>query len=118
MNKDLLIKAGIDYNGGLERFVGKASLYEEYIFKYLDDTNFETLKTAMENGDYNTAFICAHTLKGTTGNLSFNVFMKKLIPFVEALRNESDIPKAKELLPGLIKEHEFLIQTIKEQENE
>ena len=37
--KTELIEAGVDYEGALERFIGRDDLYRKFIFKFLDDKN-------------------------------------------------------------------------------
>ena len=39
------------------------------VFIKSSNENIEKLKLAIENNDYNTIYICAHSLKGSSGNL-------------------------------------------------
>ena len=112
MDKEEYVKAGIDYEQGVNRFMGNKDLYEKYAFKFLDDQTFEALKTALQAKDVEQAFANAHTLKGVAGNLSFNQFLSKIIPVVEALRSK-DLPLAEQLFPEAEAEYSQLIKCLK-----
>jgi hypothetical protein len=114
MNKEECIKLGIDYDQGVGRFMGNTALYEKYALKFLDDKTFDELRTAMKASDTQQAFYAAHTLKGVAGNLSFNLFLDKVIPLVEALRG-GDQAKADELYPIVAAEYERLIAGLEAQ---
>ena len=111
MDKKDFEEAGINYNEGVERFVGSAQMYEMFLKKFLDDETFKALDEAMENGNVKEAFNAAHTLKGVTGNLSLNRLFEKLEPFVEVLRSEN-MEKAKADYPEIKKEYETVISFI------
>jgi HPt (histidine-containing phosphotransfer) domain-containing protein len=114
MDAEKLKKAGVNYDEGLGRFAGKVPLYEKYILKFLDDPSFSQLREAMERQDYEAAFQCAHTLKGVSGNLSFNVFYRHLSEFVELLRGGADIQAARAAFPALEREMARLLEQIRE----
>ena len=84
--KTELIEAGVDYEGALERFIGRDDLYRKFIFKFLDDKNMEYLEEHLKNEDVEEAFKVAHTIKGVTGNLGFDNLFNVDIPLVEGLR--------------------------------
>lgn len=111
MNKDVLIQAGIDFDGGLERFSGRTEIYVKYLKKFPDDKYYSALIDALENKDIEEAFVNAHSLKGTAGNLSLNSFYNALYNLVEALR-EKDLDKALELLPAVKETHEKTIEVL------
>lgn len=99
MNVQIIKNAGIDYDEGLNRFSNKPALYEKHLKKFSTDLSFVELKSAMENDDMEAAFRAAHTLRGTTGNLSIAVLYNKFGPFVEMLRGRSNISAAKKEFP-------------------
>ena len=68
--KQQLTEAGIHVDSGLSRFMGNESLFEKFLKKFLQDTNYEGLVQAVEKGDVQEAFRFSHTLKGVCGNLS------------------------------------------------
>ncbi|MBQ0167735.1 MAG: Hpt domain-containing protein [Treponema sp.] len=111
MNKEVLIQAGIDFDSGLERFSGRTEIYVKYLKKFPDDTCYPALLEALENKDVENAFINAHSIKGTAGNLSLNGFYEAVSNMVEALR-ANDLDKALELLPAVKKTHEDTIAVL------
>ncbi|MBQ1994095.1 MAG: Hpt domain-containing protein [Lachnospiraceae bacterium] len=84
--KTELTEAGVDYEGALERFMGRDDLYRKFIFKFLDDKNMEYLEEHLKNEDVEEALKAAHTIKGVTGNLGFDNLFNVDIPLVEGLR--------------------------------
>jgi HPt (histidine-containing phosphotransfer) domain-containing protein len=113
MDKEKSIQAGIDYDQGVNRFMGNVALYEKYALKFLDDTTFAQLETAMSDKNVKDAFYQAHTLKGVSGNLSFNKFLDTIIPVVEALRKE-DMALAEQYFPAAQEEYKKLVQFLQE----
>ena len=101
MNQQECQQAGINYAEGVARFVGNASLYEHFLAEFLKDGTFAELEQAMAAGDAKAAFNAAHTLKGLTGNLSLSALYGQLVPFVDALRGEADLPRAHLLFPAV-----------------
>ena len=79
MNRYVLVKAGIDYNGGMQRF-RKKELYEKFLLSFPQDENFRKLEQA---------FHYAHAFKGIVGNLSIQKLMDAVVPLVEELRGGS-----------------------------
>lgn len=113
MNTKILCEAGVNYEEGLRRFVGKAPLYEKYLGRFPQDPTFSELTAAMQEENYELAFRSAHTLKGIAGNLSFDAFMGEVEHLVEALRNQKDIPAAKQLFPPLAEKYQALVAAIR-----
>lgn len=64
---------GADYDEALRIFMSEARM-EKYLMKFLVDPTFPQLQEAIQKQDIETAFRCAHTLKG----VSLNLGMKKL----------------------------------------
>lgn len=111
MNKDVLVQAGIDFDGGLERFSGRTEIYVKYLKRFPDDTYYPALLDALEKKDIEAAFVNAHSLKGTAGNLSLNAFYEAIAALVEALRAK-DIEKALSLVPDVKEKHEKTIAAL------
>lgn len=98
-NNNLFIKSNdeiINYQEGLKRFANKPELYNKYLNRFLTDETFFELTEAMRNKDYEAAFKCSHTFKGSTGNLSLTLLYNNVVLFVEKLRNNTDIEGAVE----------------------
>lgn len=81
-----LVAAGIDTASALERMMGNEALLERFLKRFLDDTNFETLKKAIAENDQEAALTAAHTLKGLCGNLSMTVLFDLFTRQVAAFR--------------------------------
>ena len=84
--KNELIKAGVDYNGAVTRFIGSEEIYEQFLYRFTNDKNLSQLEECLLKGDIETAFKRAHTLKGLSGNYGFNKMLEATIPVVEILR--------------------------------
>lgn len=100
-NIELLKEVGVDYQQGLSRFCNKESLYEKYLARFLEEPSYQALENAMSKKEYKTAFEAGHTLKGVCGNLSINSLFDSLEPFVNALRNSTDIDTAVKMFPKI-----------------
>ena len=86
--KELLEQKGFDVDVTMRRFLNNEALYMKCLKKFLNDTSFEKLKEAYEQGNCEEAFKCAHTMKGFVSNLGINELYHLLIPMVEKLRAE------------------------------
>lgn len=117
MDKEVCAAAGIDYDEGVARFVGHAEIYEKFLGKFLADPDYAMLETAMAEKDITAAFHAAHTLKGVAGNLSLNDLYHALIPFVDALRGDGNLPLAETLFPAVSKEYRRAVACIEAQSN-
>lgn len=108
-----LEEAGIDVSGALERFMGNDALLERFLKKFLNDTNYEKLTSAVSAGNQEDALTAAHTLKGVAGNLSMTGLFDLLNTQVTAFR-DGDWDKAVNLMPEISKNYEALSAVIKE----
>ena len=84
--KELLENKGFDVDGTMRRFLNNEALYMKCLKKFLEDSSYEKLKDAYDEGNCNEAFKCAHTMKGFVANLGINSLYNLLIPMVEKLR--------------------------------
>lgn len=107
----------IQYEEGVSRFSGHESLYRKYLVKFPEDPTFPELQDAMSRGDYDLAFRCAHTLKGSAGNLSLTALFEALKPFVEHLREGRDVPAAVAAFSHLEEVYRATLQAIDLQAN-
>lgn len=115
MNQEILARAGIAYDEGVRRFSGNVAIYEKFVRRFPQDPTFGELKAAMESGNGEAAFRAAHTLKGTGGNLSLELFVQAVSPLVEALRS-GDWPLAQQLYPPVEEQYEAVRQAIAQAE--
>lgn len=91
MNINRLQQAGIDYKGGLARFLGDQELYETVLMAFLTDDNLEKARLALGRGDREALFSCAHELKGSSGNSNMTGLYAASCELVSLLRGGADI---------------------------
>lgn len=89
--------------------LGGADVVLHFVLRFKQDGSFEALKTALKNGDTDTAFRAAHTLKGVSANLGFTALYNAVSQITEALRN-GDIVRAKGLFPNLAEKYGIVIK--------
>ena len=82
---------GADTKTGLSRCMNNESFYFRMIRMILTDKNFEKLSAALAEGDLETAFEAAHTLKGVLGNLSLTPLYSPVAELTEHLRARKDM---------------------------
>lgn len=112
MNRYKLSKAGVDVNQGLKRLNNDKEFYESLLQKFCEDTHYEDLKAALEQGDTDAAFRASHALKGAAGNLSFVRLYSLLAPMVEELRHHN-LESAKNAFPEVTAAYESLMEVLK-----
>lgn len=90
-------------------------LVERFIQKFLQDTSFQELEKAMEAKDGETAFRCAHTLKGVSANLSLSLLASSSSLLTEELRNKGGVipEEAYRLFEEVKKDYSLTTETIK-----
>lgn len=92
-----------DYNEVMKR-LPRESMVIKFIFKFLDDKSFDQLMTAIENNEYKSAFMAAHTLKGVCQNLSLSRLYEPSHLITEALRSENPDMALVSELAGKVRE--------------
>jgi len=112
MNKDILISVGIDYDEALNRFAGSMSIFEKFLEEMASVKVIEPLQQALRNGETETAFRLAHTLKGNFGNLSIKPLFNVVTPLVEELR-KGNLREAQKLYIELESQYEKVTDGIK-----
>lgn len=109
----LLRRAGWDVEGTRRRLMNDDALYQELLMKYKKDMHLETLRMRLRDGDYEGAFLEAHTLKGIAANLGFVPMKASAVALTELLRNvkEEDAWRAdvQEKMSSLEKAHEDVV---------
>ncbi len=113
MNIDILKSAGIDYDSGFERFSGLDAVYQKFLRMFPDDPNYNNAIEAINAGELDKAFNYAHTLKGTSGNLSLSDLYRTTSLLVDDLRikKTDNLPA---LLEKVTESYEKTIKAIKE----
>lgn len=105
---------GADTDGGISHFRGNKELYERLIKKFPETAVGLTVKPALESGDYNQAFMNAHSMKGVCGNLFLVSLQEKYSELTEALRDGKDIELAKKLVDPVMELQEKTIAVLQQ----
>lgn len=90
MNSEILKNAGIDYDSGVKRFVGRAHLYEKSLSKFTRDTTFSRISAAFASGDKEQLLAAAHEFKGMCGNIGLTSLYTAADAVVQLLRASAD----------------------------
>ena len=85
----------------------------KYLTMFLRDDSFENLRTGMEEGDMQKAFLGAHTLKGICGNLVFTRLQGLSSSITEDLRNGHDLEHAKVAYPEVAACYKQIVDAVK-----
>lgn len=83
---DTLRQWGCDIDAALERFVEDEDFYWECYNILFQGQELGELEEHLNKGEVEDAFICAHGMKGTIGNLGLTPLFELLSPMVEILR--------------------------------
>lgn len=87
-----LKKLGADTDDGLQRCMNDEGFYLGLVKTVLEDeSGFEKLKTAVREGDLDSGFEAAHSLKGLYANLSLSNLFEPVSEMTEELRARNDI---------------------------
>ncbi len=96
----MLLKECYDSFGGsyesVKQRIPKDEIIKKFVLKFLDEPSFSNLKQALDNGDYQGAFIGAHSLKGVSVNLGFQRLGDSSGVLTELLRNKDEAQIDKE----------------------
>lgn len=118
--KQRLAENDVDVEGALARFVGNEALFLKFLKKFRSDMSYANLIMNLEEGNYEEAFKCAHTLKGVSANLGLNLIAKPTSELTELLRgkaaSEVDTERVEEEKQKLKEAYTLLIELIGEEE--
>ncbi len=104
-----LEKYGIDYADAMERVGDSAEFYKKIAMKYLNDTNYDKLVSAMDVKDFDAGYKAAHSLKGVSGNLSMPALYKASAAVSDALF-DGEYQAAEHMMPEVKAAHEKVIE--------
>lgn len=99
---------GADADEGLQRCMNNEAFYLKMVSRFLEDTSFDKLKAAIDNGDLEEAFKASHALKGVLGNLSLTPLYNIAYEVTELLRNKTQCDYGE-----YIRKYEALLQDLK-----
>lgn len=88
--KQSLIESGVDVENTLRRFMGNEAMYEKFLKKFTDNSNYPGLEESIQAGNYEEAFKCAHTLKGVSANLGLDPICKAASDLTEEVRGKAN----------------------------
>lgn len=108
-----LEEIGINVDEALERFSNIEDLFDSFLVKFLNYSEYNDLKEALENEQFEEAFKACHTMKGVVGNLSIIPLYKIVFEETELLRNGTDVAGAVELFPRLSAEYKRVCDLIR-----
>lgn len=75
-----------DVQTTLHRFGGNNGLLERFVKKFPDDRSFSEIESAAKEDNFDGLERGAHTLKGTSANLGFQILSERCAALVNALR--------------------------------
>ena len=94
--------AGVD--AAVKRFMGNKALYKKFLLKFTDDHNYEAIAEHVQNGNYESAFNSAHTLKGVSANLGLDPIYKGTSEITELLRGKQPEEVDREKVDAVLEE--------------
>ena len=99
---------------GIKRRLGNDALIAKLSLKFLSSKEYSEIGDAINNRDWEKAFLNAHTLKGVALNLGYNELAKAASALTELLRpRKLDNPReAERLYLSITSEHNKVINAI------
>ncbi|MBR1873603.1 MAG: Hpt domain-containing protein [Eubacterium sp.] len=82
---------GADTDEGLGRCFNNEEFYLKLVNSVPEEKSFDTLKTALDEGNLSTAFEAAHALKGVLSNLSLTCMVEPAVEITENLREGKEM---------------------------
>lgn len=113
--KEFYFEIGGDFEGVISRLYNE-EFVKKFVFKFVTDTSYENLCTAMAEQNVDDAFRYAHTLKGVCQNLGFDRLFKISSKLTEILR-AGKMPFDNSLLKDTEKEYNLTVKAIEKLKN-
>lgn len=92
-----LKKAGIDWNAGVEFFVGDETLYIAFLKKVPDDQSYEKISDSIKKNKREDALEAAIDLKLIVETLALTTLSESIEGLIKALRKQKDTEVHKQL---------------------
>lgn len=86
--KQRLRECGADVETTVNRFMGNEAMYEKFLKKFTDNSNYSGLEESIQTEDYEEMFKYAHTLKGVSANLGLDPIYKAASDLTEEVRGK------------------------------
>lgn len=101
----------------IKKRLHKDEVIQKFVVKFLNDTSYATLCTAMQQEDYGEAFRAVHTLKGVCQNLSFRCLGQSAQLLTECLRGTDaeriDRERCENLLQKVSEDYEVVVGAVR-----
>ncbi len=110
-NKELIL-AGVDVQELTDRFLGNTKLMHMIVGKFLQDTTYTKLCTAIAQGDMEQAEFACHSLKGVCGNLSLKKLFESLQEQLKLFR-AGEAQKAVAMMPAISRDYEGAVEHLR-----
>lgn len=102
--KEILTNYGADYEDIMRRFLDDRDFYLRILKMLFEDSNFDLLKTSINELHLDIAFEASHALKGVSANLGLTPLYNSLCAIVEPLRLKKQNENYIELLHNIQKD--------------
>ncbi len=86
--KQRLKECGADVETTVNRFMGNEAMYEKFLKKFTDNSNYSGLEESIREENYEEMFKYAHTLKGVSANLGLDPIYKAASDLTEEIRGK------------------------------
>lgn len=110
--KEFFAAVGGNYEDTLSRLPSE-KMIKRFLLKFINDPSFENLQKAWKENDVRSAFLAAHTLKGTAATLGITKLSNISSELTEKLRGADALPESS-LLEELEAEYRNVISSINE----
>jgi HPt (histidine-containing phosphotransfer) domain-containing protein len=94
----------VDQSEGLKRVMNNAALYVKLLRKFKTDMKLDDLVSAAGAGNYESAQVLVHTLKGTAANLSLTELFRQSLEVETQIKNKALRPDALERIQACFDE--------------
>ncbi len=108
--REFFAAVGGNYDSTLSRLPSD-KMIKRFLLKFADDPSFGNLKKAWAENDVHSAFLAAHTLKGTAATLGIDKLSSIASDLTEELRNAEALPTTA-LLDELEAEYNTVMSSI------
>lgn len=108
---DELKALGVDIDGGMNRLMGNASLYERMLGKFVSMMGNLSVEPGFDHENYEEIIEKTHTIKGATGNLSITPLYEAYTEIVNLLR-AGQPEQAEKILEKIIPVQKEIVQCI------
>lgn len=103
---------GGDYDAVLGR-LRREEMIKKFVYKFLEDKNFQLLELSIKNKNYEDALGAVHTIKGICQNLSFTRLFESSNAMTELFK-AGNYEKAVAMMPQVSDDYFSIIRAVEE----